>query len=206
MHDIVWGKRQIECAHDMSDIFVNSILYQGIRFVKRLLEATTYKDQIQILGPEPPEGSNGFLDAAFADFALYSLENRAKPTQDYRHEGNTTLEEKEDDAGPATVWLWAKNEEPGNILPMGEFERPLRACGYVFWDLGRWDKNGFMQQEWMDVEIDLSEPIFDDHPPWEEMERSFRMRAKLYFEGYRGYWDEYDAAGYMQIGDAKVLK
>jgi hypothetical protein len=189
----------------MSDIFVNSILYQGIRFVKRLLEAATYKDQIQILGPEPPEGTNGFLDAAFADFALHSLENRTKLNENYRPEGNKTIQE-EDDAGPATVWSWAKNEEPGNILPMGESERPLRACGYVFWDLDRWDKNEFLQQEWMEVEIDLSEPIFDDHPSWEEMEHSFRMRAKLYFEGYRGYWDENEGTGYVKIEDANILK
>lgn len=203
LHDIAWGWNNTYYVDEMHEISINFILRKGLQYINSLLEQTTYEGQIKILGSKLPPIAMEFLGTAFSDLNQHC--------NDMRRAGHDTMavykadelpaRGADDDPGPKKSWMWAYADNLLYATPMEPYDSCLRACGYVFWDADRWAKNGFLETEYIEMVLEDEQPILENGPNNEELERSWQLRSELYRQGYRGYWREDDDSGYSKTAE-----
>ncbi|KAK4033116.1 hypothetical protein C8A01DRAFT_40438 [Parachaetomium inaequale] len=193
IHDIAWGAHGADYARDTSDTATEWLLSRGLRSIHDIARATTYDRRYELIGAgtEKPHHAFVFLSEAF-DLQHTLIQEPRPEVVGAAVAGPAGLYE-DPNPGPERFWRWAhphlQHNDPRARLVESRY-KPMRDCGYVFWDAKRLDSIGILDQRWADVEpaFKTQEDVFLNRPGHMRMKFSGHFRYQAYKKGIRGYY------------------
>ncbi|KAK2773080.1 hypothetical protein CKAH01_13624 [Colletotrichum kahawae] len=196
LHNISWGHQEVRYASDYYNEHTEYLLSRGVQFIDQLLCTSDFEQRRTLMGGDNIRScSAAFLFVALETYAESAIHVRRSALTEEKKAALLSRTAMLGDPDPAIerVWNWShagyfSDDKSQADLTMYETFRPLRACGYVFWDVDIIEQTGWLEQDFEDITLDVGEEIYDDVPSQMSEIRSWVIRSKLYTEGSRGYW------------------
>ena len=141
--------------------FLQAQTSRGLVYIHGIVTADVHTRRKTITLPSPGDTSEETLDEHFiAD----GLDNASEPCEfsigemdpHERHRVIKAPFHPDPDLGPEEVWKGVHtydgpNDHEHSGFVLSDAKRPLRECGYVFWDLQRLDGCRLIRMEWLDA-------------------------------------------------------
>ena len=187
-HDVVWGEKSIPFLGDDSSLpshHQEHYLSLGLAYLHRLFTASTYDERYQLLDPQL-QCLSGFLTAALSEDDLF-IEDLTEEERSNRLKPPVV---GDPDIGPAEAWYWAYRGGPDEYMYFERGQRQLRKHGYVMLDYDTLCESKIFAEPFQP-----STPTFDTDGRklrFEQMEKSWDDRSKVWMSGGRGWWSEDD--------------
>lgn len=210
LHDVKWGKSEVDIVGDDAaprNFQKEYVLSMGLVFLRDLVDAHTYEQRHQLLGPPPPSDDRFLHEGlenqprynTWREFRRHMLQESSSIDKPFFHDAGVTAA-AEDDTGPAKAWNWAYGKRNQDREVFRSYYDPsfydLRAWGFVWWDCARLNDWGHIRRSVSQRKIQGNSYVDympkDLVPSKKELVKSWGERAKVWDQGGRGWWAERD--------------
>ncbi|KAI9780859.1 MAG: hypothetical protein M1839_006486 [Geoglossum umbratile] len=219
-HDIVWGSVEIDYADEIDNGFIQRLLADGLQRLHDITTADTYEARYKLLESRDLCGAPYGEPGGYVPCCV--LEFLHEPLQECHNQLNgSSLEEKfmgwlcprtslpffnDSDVGPekALQWGHARGFSLGHVdeeFINQDVNWPIRAWGYVFWNLERLNASGILENEW-----DWKDPRESSGSSDNELLESWEAREAVYRRGITGYWNGEDESGWVRDREVVIPK
>ncbi|KAI1733360.1 hypothetical protein F4680DRAFT_464956 [Xylaria scruposa] len=190
-HDIEFGELSIDyITNGPENHWKQRWISQGLRFIQKLEQATSYDEQRTLLSSTSVSGQVKFHEALTK--SCESDDGNHEILENYSEEGVKALEpqqDNEDEDGPFIAWKSNHDHLPREAWVLMTDNAVLRRYAYVLWDAA-----GIQRYNMLQIFDKLSQRPFAsasefDTEAHKAMFRSFEQQSKIWQKGGRGYWN-----------------